>query len=188
MQYTEKQIEQYLLDYLKVNKEGIKNRLRFLLENWKIEDQVISPDVYYCLEEAKHSFMMGDFVASIIMCAVTIERHLSRLLSLPFHAPADEKASLEFVGKKIIESAKEKSVIDNDLKKKLLELNKMRNDFVHGIDSEAHKRPQKKDPIENTFMWTEPTYAKEIEKNAKKAITILFEAMNKLHYSRLSYY
>ena len=80
MQYTEKQIEQYLLDYLKVNKEGIKNRLRFLLENWKIEDQVISPDVYYCLEEAKHSFMMGDFVASIIMCAVTIERHLSRLL------------------------------------------------------------------------------------------------------------
>lgn len=61
-------------------------------------------------------------------------------------------------------------------------------DFVHGIDSKVHKRPQKKDSIENTFMWTELTYAKEIEKNAKKSIIILFEAMDKLHYAKLSYY
>ena len=188
MQYTEEQIEQYINDYMLVNKEGIKSRLRFLLDNWKEKDQLLAPDVWYCLEEARHAFMMGDFIASIILSAVTIERHLARLLGLPFHSPVDEKTSFEGIGVKIIKSAKKNGIIDDDLNKKLLELNKMRNDFVHGINSETHKRPQKKYPIENTFMWTEPTYSKEIEKNAKKSITILFEAMDKLHYTQLSYY
>lgn len=188
MQYTEEQIEQYLSDYILANKKDIKKRLRFLIDNWKIEDQVTSPDVSYCLEEAKHAFRMGCFVASIIMSAVTIERHLARLLGLPFHAPVDEKTSLEGVGEKVIKSAKQKKIIDENLSKKLLLLNKMRNDFVHGINSEEHKRPQKKDPIRNTFMWTYQPDAKEIKKNAEKSIKILFEAMEKLHYTKLSYY
>jgi len=38
-------------------------------------------------------------------------------------------------------------------------------------------------------MWTEPNVLQnEIEENAKKAIKILFEAQEKLHYSKLSYF
>jgi len=37
-------------------------------------------------------------------------------------------------------------------------------------------------------MWTESNYEKEIEDNAKKAIEILFEAHDELHYFKLSYY
>lgn len=190
MKYTEEQIEQYFSDYIVSNKDAIKSRLRFLLDIWKQQDdQLIAPDVWYCFEEARHAFMMGNFVASIIMSSVTMERHLARLLGLPYFKPVDEKTSLEGVGEKVIKSAKEKGIIDDDLKKKLLDLNKLRADFVHGIDSNVHQRPQKKDSIINAFMWTEPTiHTKEIERNAKKSIKILFEAMGKLHYTKLNYY
>ena len=69
----------------------------------------------------------------------------------------------------------------------------LRNEFVHGISKEnttdkKGTRPQFKDSIKNAFVWTDPSYAKEIEENAKKAIKILFEAHDKLHYSKLNYY
>jgi len=191
MQYTQAQIDQYWTDYVQSNEESIKERLCFLLDNYnpENEDYLSPPDVYYCFEEARHAFMVGDFVASIVMSAVTIERQLSRLLGLPYHNPVDEKISLEGVGEKIIKTAKEKGIIDEELKDKLLELNTLRNDFVHGIDSSVHKRPQKQDSIKNAFMWTEPNVLQnEIEENAKKAIKILFEAREKLHYSKLRYY
>ena len=190
MQYIEAQIDKYLADYIFSNREAIKSRLKFLLDSYDDEDQdyLSWPDVFYCFEEARHTFMMGDFVASIIMSAVTIERHLAKLLGLTFYNPVDEEMSLEGVGEKIIKSAKTKGIIDNDLKIKLLELNKLRSDFVHGINSSVHKRPQNQDLIKNVFMWTEPSYVQEIEENAKKAILILFEARKKLHYSRLNYY
>jgi len=190
MQYTETQIDEYITDYMLSNKEAIKSRLRFLLDNYDDEDQdyLSWPDVFYCFEEARHAFMMGDFVASIIMCAVTIERQLAKLLGLPYINPVDKKVSLKGVGERVIKSAKEKGIIDDDLRVKLLELNKLRSDFVHGIDSLVHKRPQNQDPIKNTFMWIEPGYTKEIEEDAKKAILILFETRKKLHYSRLNYY
>lgn len=191
MRYTQAQIDQYWADYVQNNEEAIKDRLRFLLDNYntKNEDYLSPPDVNYCFEEARHAFMMGDFVASIIMCAVTIERQLAKLLGLPYHNPVDEKISLAGVGEKIIKTAKEKGVIDEELKNKLLELNTLRNDFVHGLDSSVHKRPQKQDSVKNSFMWAEPNVLQnEIENNAKKAIKILFEAHDKLHYSKLSYY
>jgi len=191
MQYTQAQIDQYWTDYVQSNEEWIKERLCFLLDNYnpENEDYLSPPDVYYCFEEARHAFMVGDFVASIVMSAVTIERQLSRLLGLPYHNPVDEKISLEGVGEKIIKTAKEKGIIDEELKDKLLELNTLRNDFVHGIDSSVHKRPQKQDSIKNAFMWTEPNVLQnEIEENAKKAIKILFEAREKLHYSKLKNY
>ena len=190
MKYTEKQIEQYFSDYIDSNKDAIKSRLRFLLDIWKQQDdQLIATDVWYCFEEARHAFMMGDFVASIIMSSVTMERYLASLLGLPYFKPVDEKTSLEGVGKRVIKSARKKNIIDDDLKKKLLKLNKMRTDFVHGIDSNVHQRPQKKNSIVNTFMWTEPTiHYKEIERKAKESIKILFEAMKKLHYTKLNYY
>ena len=191
MQYTQAQIDEYWADYVQSNEEVVKERLRFLLDNYnpENEDYLSPPDVNYCFEEARHAFMVGDFVASIIMCAVTTERHLARLLGLPYHNPVDEQISLEGVGEKIIKTAKEKEIIDEDLEDKLLELNTLRNDFVHGIDSSVHKRPQKQDSIENAFMWTEPNISQnEIEENAKKAIKILFEAREKLHYSKLKYY
>jgi hypothetical protein len=131
MKYTEEQIEQYFSDYIASNKDAIKSRLRFLLDIWEQQaDQLITPDVWYCFEEARHAFMMGDFVASIIMSSVTMERYLASLLGLPYFKPVDEKTSLEGVGEKVIKSAKEKDIIDDDLKKKLLKLNKMRSDLV----------------------------------------------------------
>lgn len=191
MQYTQAQIDQYWADYVQSNEFSIKERLRFLLDNYNPDndDYLSPPDVYYCFEEARHAFIMGNFVASIIMCAVTIERHLARLLGLPYHNPVDEKTSLEGIGRKIIKTAKEKGIIDEKLESKLLELNTLRNDFAHGIDSSVHKRPQKQDLIKNGFMWTEASVLQnEIEDNAKKAIKILFEAREKLHYSKLNYY
>ena len=61
MQYTEKQIDEYLLAYIRSNSDAIKERLRFLLELHEDEDRLIPPDVWYCFEEARHTFMMGDF-------------------------------------------------------------------------------------------------------------------------------
>ena len=190
MQFSDTQIDEYIADYLQANIEIIKTRLLFLLENYHPEnrDYLCPPDINYCFEEARHTFMMGDFVASIIMCAVTIERQLSNLLGLPYYDPVDEKISLEGVGEKIIKSAKTKGIINEDLEGKILELFTMRNDFVHGIDSSKHKRPQKQEPIENALMWTESFNSDEIENCAKKAIKILFEVHNKLHYSKLNYF
>jgi len=189
MKYTEEQIENYLREYIRSNKESIKKRLKFLLENYINEDQLISTDIWFFFEEARHSFMMGDYVASMIMCSATIERYLAKLLEEPYYAPTDEKSAIKSTGKRLIETARKKKIIDNDLKNKLLELNKMRNDFVHGIESYVHTRPQIKDPIRNVFMWTnKDVFREEVENNAKKAIMILFEAMKKLHHSRLNYY
>jgi len=145
MQYTQAQIDQYWADYMQNNEEAVKERLSFLLDNCnpENEDYLSPPDVHYCFEEASHAFMDGDFVASIIMCAVTIERQIARLLGLPYHNPVDEKISFAGVGKKFIKTAKEKGIIDEVLKDKLLELNTLRDDFVHRIDSTVHKRPQK---------------------------------------------
>lgn len=190
MYYSESQINDYITDYLQTNTELIKSRLRFLLDNSNPDnpDNFFPPAVNYCFEEARHTFMMGDFVACIIMCAVTIERQLSNLLSLPYYDPVDEKLSLEGVGEKIIKSARNKGIINEDLEKKILELNSMRNDFVHGIDSSKHKRPQKQDSIENALMWVDSSFSEEIENYAKTAIKIMFEVLNKLHYSKLNYF
>ncbi|HQG57889.1 MAG TPA: hypothetical protein PLX79_02835 [Candidatus Dojkabacteria bacterium] len=195
MHYTQAQIDQYWKDYIQSNEKELKERLRFLLDNYNPEnkDYLSSPDVYYCFEEARHAFMMGDFVASIIMCAVTIERQLAKLLDLPYRNPVDEETAKTKTGWKILEAAKNKQIIDQDLFEKLVTLFDLRNEFVHGISKEnttdkKGTRPQFKDSIKNAFVWTDPSYAKEIEENAKKAIKILFEAHDKLHYSKLNYY
>jgi len=195
MQYTEKQIDEHIADYFLSNKETVKDRLRFLIDNYnpENEDYLSSPDVYYCFEESRHAFLMGDFVASIIMCAVTIERQLAKLLELPYRNPVDEETAINETGRNILKSAKDNKIIDQVLFEKLESLFTLRNEFVHGISKESPidrkgTRPQFKDPIKNAFMWTESNYSKEIENNAKKAIKILFEAHDKLHYSKLNYY
>jgi len=77
MQYTEKQIDEYLKAYFSSpacaythadrNSEAIKpacalhadrDRLRFFLELHEDKDRRIPPDVWCCFEEAHHSFMM----------------------------------------------------------------------------------------------------------------------------------
>jgi hypothetical protein len=177
------------MDYFQSKLEAIKERPALLLERYDEEDQLIPPDVWFCFEEARHTIMMGDFVACIIMCAVTVERHLAKLLEMPYYAPADERSALIETGEKLIKIAKAKRIIDGDLETKLLELNKLQNDFVHGIDSHVHARPQTNDPIKNAFMWTEKSILdSEIEHNARKAVKTLFEARKRLHYSRLNYY
>jgi len=196
MQYTKAQIDQYWADYVQSNEEAVKERLRFLLDNYnpENEDYLSPPDVHYCFEEARHAFMLGDFVASIIMCAVTIERHLATLLGLPYHNPVDEDTAKTEIGWTILKSAKDNNIINQDLFEKLETLFKLRNEFVHGISKEnltdrIGTGPQVKDPMKNAFMWTEPNVLQnEIEENAKKAIKILFEAREKLHYSKLRYY
>lgn len=60
MKYTKSQIDEYFSDYIKANEQAIKSRLEFLLEHYTEQDQVISPDVCYCFEEARHTYMMGD--------------------------------------------------------------------------------------------------------------------------------
>jgi len=47
------------------------------------------------------------------------------------------------LGKNLLKLPKKKGIIDEVLKDKLLELNTLRDDFVHRIDSTVHKRPQK---------------------------------------------
>ena len=196
MHYTQAQIDQYWKDYIQSNEKEVKERLRFLLDNYnpENEDYLSSPDVHSCFEEARHAFLVGDFVASIITCAVTIERQLAKLLDLPYQNPVDEETAKTKTGWKILEAAKNKKIIDQDLFEKLVTLFDLRNEFVHGISKEnttdkKGTRPQFKDSIKNAFMWTEPSVLQnEIEKNAKKAIKILFEAHDKLHYSKLKYY
>ncbi|MFC1682892.1 hypothetical protein ACFL0G_01620 [Candidatus Zixiibacteriota bacterium] len=84
---------------------------------------------------------MGDYVASIVMCAITVERHLTKLLELPYHASTDETSAQTATEKRLIDTAKNRRIINEALQKKLLELNRMRSDFVHGLDSIVHTRP-----------------------------------------------
>ncbi len=189
MPCAEKQSDEYVQAYFRSNSGAIKDRLRFLLELHEDEDRLISPDVWYCFEEARHTFMMGDYVACMIMCAVTVERHLAKLLELPCYAPTDEESARAATGKRLANTAKAKGIIDEPLQKNLLELNRMRSDFVHGLDSSVHTRPQTKDPMTNAFMGSEPAVmTTEIEEKAKSALEILFETERKLHDTRLNYY
>ena len=123
------------------------------------------------------------------MCAVTVKRHLANLLELPYHSPTDEESARVATGKRLIDTAKDKGIIDESLQEKLLKPNRIRSDFVHGLDSSVHTRPQAKDPMTNAFMWTErAVMTAEIEEKAKRALEILFETERKLHYSSLNYY
>lgn len=185
MDYSEKEIDDYLQDYFSRNKEGIKVRIRFLLDNYVKQDYLFTPDSWFCFEETRHSFMMGDFVASIIMSAVTIERYLVFLLKTPFYLNDLDQASGDTL-KKLTSQAFEKGFFDDQLKEKILQLVKNRDDFVHGVDSSTHTRPQIKDPILNSLMWTNSEFMKdEIEEKAKYGILTLFEFIDKLHYSKL---
>ena len=56
MPSTEKQIDECLQAYFSSNSDAIKNRLRFLLELHEDEDQLLLPDVWYCFEEARHTY------------------------------------------------------------------------------------------------------------------------------------
>ena len=192
MKYTKQQIDEYFREYITENEEEIKSRLEFLLKNYKEQDQVVSPDVSYCFEEVRHTYMMGDFVACIIMCAVVIERRLAKLLEFPYYDPTDEKTATHDTGYKILQSALENNVINQDLFDELKKIFELRNNYVHGVSKEnlnnkKGTRPQIKDPIKHVFVWTQ-NYGKEIEKDAQMAIKVLFRVWNELHYSKLDYY
>lgn len=193
MKYTKSQIDEYFSDYMKANEQAIKSRLEFLLEHYTEQDQVISPDVWYCFEEARHTYMMGDFVACIIMCAVVIERHLAKSLEFPYYKPTDENSALFETGYKILKPAFENNIINNELFEELQKLFELRNNYVHGVSKENPKnkkgtRPQMKDPIKHAFVWTDQDYGKELEEDAQFAIKTLFRVWEKLHYSKLNYY
>ena len=193
MKYTKSQIDEYFSDYMKVNEQAIKSRLEFLLEQYTEQDQVVSPDVWYCFEEARHTFLMGDFVACIIMCAVVIERRLAKLLELPYYEPTDKNSALNGTGYKILKPAFDKKIINQELFEELEKLFELRNNYVHGISNENLKdkkgtRPQMKDPIKHAFVWTDQNYGKELEDDAQFAIKTLFRVWEELHYSKLNYY
>ncbi len=139
MKYTKTQIDEYFSDYIKANEQAIKSRLEFLLEHYTEQDQVISPDVYYCFKEARHTYMMGDFVACIIMCAVVLERRLAKLLEFPVYDPTDEKSALSETGYKILKPAFEKNIINQKMFKELEKLFELRNNYVHGVSKENPK-------------------------------------------------
>lgn len=157
MKYTNKQIDEYFRKYIKENEKEIKSRLEYLIKNYTEQDQVISPDVYYCFEEAKHTYIMGDFVACIIMCAVVIERRLAKLLEFPYYDPTDEKTAINETGYKILQSALENNIINQDLFDELVKLFELRNNYVHGVSKDNQNdrkgtRPQMKDPIKHAFV------------------------------------
>lgn len=193
MKYTKTQIDEYFNDYIKENEQAIKSRLEFLLEYYTEQDQVISPDVWYCFEEARHTYMMGDFVACIIMCTVVIERHLAKLLEFPYYKATDKNSALSETGYKILKPAFENNIINQKLFEELEKLFELRNNYVHGVSKENPKdkkgtRPQMKDPIKHAFVWTDHDYGKELENDAQFAIKTLFRAWEELHYSKLNYY
>ncbi|MBC8147862.1 MAG: hypothetical protein H8E98_07765 [Bacteroidetes bacterium] len=193
MKYTKTQIDEYFNDYIKENEQAIKSRLEFLLEYYTEQDQVISPDVWYCFEEARHTYMMGDFVACIIMCTVVIERHLVKLLEFPYYKATDKNSALSETGYKILKPAFENNIINQKLFEELEKLFELRNNYVHGVSKENPKdkkgtRPQMKDPIKHAFVWTDHDYGKELENDAQFAIKTLFRAWEELHYSKLNYY
>ena len=189
MKYTEEQIENLINDQFIQNKNEIKRRLRFLLDNYTEQDQVISPDVWYCFEEARHSFMIGNYISSIIMSAVTIERYIAKLLEMPYVAPVAQEEAHTCNGIKLINKAFDVGILNDEIKIKLEFLNQLRDDYVHGIDSTIHKRPQFKDPKCYIPIFLEQDNNCDlIENNAKKAILILFQTMDSLHYTKLNYF
>ena len=56
MQYTEKQVDEFLQAYFRSNSDAIKDYLRFLMELHEDEDRIILPDIWYCFEATRHKY------------------------------------------------------------------------------------------------------------------------------------
>jgi len=180
----------YLDDYWVANKDNITPRLVFLLQKYENMPDYAGPsDIYYYFEEARHTFMMGDFVASIIMCACTIELWMSHLLKIPYYQPrgtANEFDEKTF--EKLLDCCVAKGFISTDENKKLKKLMNMRTFYVHGKDVSKEKGC-KRESKEKSKFWSSPELqrhygVKSIGQDAQEAIEILFSFYKEHHYSK----
>jgi hypothetical protein len=179
----ERKYKESLQDYFKRNFDAICRRLKFLDKKAEDLSDFISPlDIIFCFEEAKHCFMMGDFTASIAMCAITIERWLAHILELPYYAPVDEESSEKDTLGKLNKKAYDIQMINRKTYNEVLLLKNLRTEHFHGIDPQTHKRPKNKKrhlkfSIENPQELGADISS--LEKDAKKAIGILFNFYRK---------
>lgn len=183
-----KQAQEYLNIYWDSNKDSIIDRLTFLIKEFDgLPDYLGPADIWYYFEEARHTFMMGDFIASIILSACTIELWMSNLLEIPFYSPRGSVIEIhEYSFKKLVDCCANKRLIDNDEKRSLYILNKLRTFYVHGKDIDnkfVYKRESKK----RVKFWNSKLLAnywriKSVENDAKKSIKILFKFYRNHNY------
>ncbi len=177
--------EKNFIDYVKkhnaVNLKDCIKRLEFLVENFNDSIDFIGPvDVWFCFEEARHSFMVGNFVATIVMCSITIERWLSFLLSIPFYDYSGKEKQQKISDKetlgKLNKYVHKIGLINDSLFGSIERLNELRTNFVHGIDHKTHSRPQQGKMSKFTIM--EPSNlglnVTSLQQDAEEAILILF--------------
>ncbi len=187
--YT-KQAKDYLDIYWKTNKEYIEDRLIFLLKEFESTPDYAGPaDIWYYFEEARHTFMMGDFVSSIILSACTIELWMAHLLKIPYYQPRGSVwESDEGTYTKLLDSCLSRNIIAKDEYKHLRKLNELRTFYVHGKDiseSLGNKRESRK----KSKFWGSPMLidyygVKPIERDARYPIRILFQFYKNHHYSQ----
>lgn len=186
---NEEVIRDRVKNYFENDLEDTVERLSFLLENFDDSVSFIGPhDVWFCFDEARHSFMVGNFVASISMCAITIERWLAFLLSIPFYDYPDREKQKERSDKdtlgKLNKYAHKIGLLNDSLYESITRLNHLRTNFIHGIDPATHKRPQEEHFTK--FSINNPKYygfvGRPLQKDAEEAIEIMFDFYKEHQY------
>lgn len=183
-----KQVENYLKVYWNSNKNNIIERLNFLLKEFENMPDYVGPtDIWYYFEEARHTFMMGDFIASIIVSASTIELWMSWLLKIPFYTPRGKSIEFdEFTFGRLLKTCISKKIINKQEESNLKKLNNLRTFYVHGkdvLEKPGYKRESKsKSKFWGSEILQNYYNVDSIEKDAKDAIKILFEFYRNHHY------
>jgi len=182
--------ENYLDAYWRVNKKDIKRRLVFLLGEFEgMPDYAGPADIWYYFEEARHTFMMGDFIGSIILSVCAIELWMAYLLRIPYYQSRGTIEEFdEFTFGKLVKSCVSKKIISDREEKALVKLNNLRTFYVHGKDvfeDSGNKRESK----EKSKFWGSKILqshfrVKSIEQDAQYAIRTLFYFYRNHHYSK----
>lgn len=143
--------------------ENRLERLMFLLKQWKEGmDFFVSATAFVYFEEARHTFLNGDFTACIAMSAMALEEFLR---SIYRQAGKDDIAKGRRFGfGSLIEEARKDKLINEQEYSDLKKLNTLRVRYIHPKDWEVSVDlwPQLEDQLIG------------VEKDAQKALRILF--------------
>ncbi len=123
-----------------------------------------SDESYRIFNEAVHSFIFGQYIATIILAQAFIERRFQEY----FHYRFDEKRS-KYTMDKFIKEFKGTGFLPDFLLEKIDKIRLKRNPFVH------HRMPSQKDTLITRAVNTNLTPNKLLENDAKDALDVMFQ-------------
>lgn len=160
------------------DEQTFENRLRrlmFLLNEWeKGVDFFVSATASVYFEEARHTFLNGDFTSCIVMSAMALEEFLR---SIYREAGKNDVARSKIIGfGRLIEQARKDNLINENEYSDLKRLNNLRVRYVHPKDWDvaADLWPQYDDKLTGDEEGAQKVLRLFVEEDAQKALRYLF--------------